>query len=443
MPLNTIKSLDTLFAEQGHDPFAEFEQQFRHQQYYDQQFRDITQQYAEEEFKSIIGSQLADLDVDKPIVIDGQGDNNIQFSKPDVNAFDATSTDLSDSLFPLGIVNPEPEIKPNAVPKPKNRKVIRKLGKSALVVTASIAAVGGGTRFIDHVIDMSSGGKAESSSLEIDNNVPAGGFLEAVPQTAIKIDNTVSEQPTTSTTTTPETTVPPRAATLIETVANGERRLEDIAGNKVGTLKIEGICLSDIDVSVANSADPVAHPEILDGFDWSLLNKNPELTPVESGDYEAARERLNPLYKLALNANPQQACEMPGVSEYAPRWSRHTSGSNDAVNTYRTPGELTPQAGIHPYSVLPGQYGVTYIEGHRTTESAPFLNLDALVPGQTAEFTDGYNIYTYQFIGFETVNPDINISEILAKTIDNKNTLIVSTCDEGGSVRLMALFVQQ
>ena len=218
-----------------------------------------------------------------------------------------------------------------------------------------------------------------------------------------------------------ETTISPRQSTLLEAVASGQYRLEDMPGTNVGTLNLGGICLDDVKVSVSNAV------EIAD-------------IPVGTANPEEARSLYNPLYRVETDDTPQLACDMPGQSEHAPRWAASTKGSQRIKNVYDSPAEMVPQANIHPYSVLPGKVGVTYIQGHRTSYSAPFKNIDALQAGQTATFSDGFNSYNYVFQGFEQVDPNINVNEILAKTIDGKNTLIISTCDEGDSVRLLAIF---
>jgi LPXTG-site transpeptidase (sortase) family protein len=228
--------------------------------------------------------------------------------------------------------------------------------------------------------------------------------------------------------------------TLLEMVAGGEYTLEGIAGNRVGSITIDGICLDDIDVYVTNAVDPVNNPAILDGFDWSTLSNDPTLPPVTMGDYEAARERLNPLYRARLDESPQEPCVMEGQSEYQERWLLPTKGSEQARATATNPSDLEPAATLHPLSSLPGQSGVTLIEAHRTTENAAFVNVDALIPGQTVEFSDEITGFSYDFVGFKDVSPDISIDEIRAMYEGDDDVLILSTCDDGSAIRLLTIF---
>jgi len=231
-----------------------------------------------------------------------------------------------------------------------------------------------------------------------------------------------------------------REKTLFEVVADGDQTLEGLAGQQVGSLKIDGICLDDIDVFVTHAVDPVNNPSILDGFDWNVLNSDSTMPPVVEGDLEAARERINPLYRARVDATPQQMCEMEGQSAYTERWVRTTRGSVEARNNSTHPSELQPSATLHPHSSLPGQPGVKLIESHRTTENAAFVNLDAIVPGQTAELSDGETEYSYNFVGFREVSPYISIEEIRAMSNGDEDMLVLSTCEDGSSVRLLAIF---
>jgi hypothetical protein len=228
--------------------------------------------------------------------------------------------------------------------------------------------------------------------------------------------------------------------TLLDIVDKGEKTLKELSRNRVGSLTMSGICMDNIDVFVANAVDPVHSPGVLDDFNWDSLNTDPSLPYVVIGDYEAARERLNPLYRARMDETPQIPCEMEGKSEYTERWLMPTKGSSEARTIAAHPSELAPAATLHPDSSLPGRAGVKVVEAHRTTESAAFVNTDALLPGQTAEFSDGNTSYSYNFVGFREVSPDILIDEIRALYAGDDDTLILSTCDDGSSVRLLSVF---
>lgn len=277
--------------------------------------------------------------------------------------------------------------------------------------------------------------KPEAS--EVEESIETTEEINQVVVDATKDATPQSEQPPL----TPEeqAIIDQKQKSLLEMVDDGEYSLEGLAGNEVGSLSLPGTCLDDVEIFVTNAVDPVNNPAVLDGLDWSKLNMDPTLPYVEVSNYEAARERLNPLYRARLDPTPQEACVIEGESEYAERWIVPTKGSAEARAIASHPSELTPTATLHPYSSLPGRSGVTLIEAHRTTESAPFLNNDALMPGQTAEFTNGNTTYSYDFVEFRRVDPNISINEIKALYDSEDDVLILSTCDDGSAIRLLTI----
>lgn len=326
-----------------------------------------------------------------------------------------------------------PVIEKKAKKAHKHRKSSKFLLKATAAIGIGLGASAASIPMMSAYEGLTANNKTEAQEPVAEAEVVSGQDEATEPQTTLATSApeqmtpiTVELSPVVSVTEPEvvEATLPPRAETLLESVANGERTLAEMPGTNVGTLSIEGVCLDDIQVSVTNAV------EMGD-------------IPVGTDNPEEARSLSNPIYRIERDATPQQACNIEGQSDHAPRWDSPVKGSARIKAEYSSPAELVPQANIHPYSALPGQEGVTYIQGHATTYSAPFMNLDAMRSGQIASFSDGYNSFNYVFIGYENVNPDISISEILNKTVDGKSTLIVSTCDDGEATRLLAIFVQQ
>ncbi|HUH07982.1 MAG TPA: class E sortase [Egibacteraceae bacterium] len=71
-----------------------------------------------------------------------------------------------------------------------------------------------------------------------------------------------------------------------------------------------------------------------------------------------------------------------------------------------TLGVLTKGPGHYPDSALPGQPGNFAVAGHRTTYGAPFMHLDALVPGDEIHVTDRTGAsHVYRVVQQQIVKP--------------------------------------
>ena len=60
--------------------------------------------------------------------------------------------------------------------------------------------------------------------------------------------------------------------------------------------------------------------------------------------------------------------------------------------------------GIHRSTLLPGQGGLVYVAGHRTTYLAPFAHLDTLRRGDTATMEMPYGTFRYRVTGTRIVD---------------------------------------
>ena len=121
------------------------------------------------------------------------------------------------------------------------------------------------------------------------------------------------------------------------------------------------------------------------------------------------------------------AGERAAVGPLARRY-RATLGEGDAVGRLRVPrlgldvvvvlgtedATLRDGPGIHRTTRLPGQGGLIYVAGHRTTYDAPFADVDRLRAGDVATMELPYGTFRYEVTGTRIVDDD-NLS-VLAPT---------------------------
>jgi sortase A len=69
------------------------------------------------------------------------------------------------------------------------------------------------------------------------------------------------------------------------------------------------------------------------------------------------------------------------------------------------PADLRKGPGHMPWTALPGQVGNALISGHRTTNGAPFYNLNRLEPGDTITVETLIGTHTYEVVGNQIVPP--------------------------------------
>ena len=142
-------------------------------------------------------------------------------------------------------------------------------------------------------------------------------------------------------------------------------------------------------------------------------------------ELEAKRHTL-----LATAPAPAQPGVPPDAS--APAAGRHVSigplarryratlGEGDAVGRLRVPrlgldvvvvlgtedATLRDGPGIHRTTRLPGQGGLIYVAGHRTTYDAPFADVDRLRAGDMATMELPYGTFRYEITGTRIVDDD-------------------------------------
>lgn len=96
------------------------------------------------------------------------------------------------------------------------------------------------------------------------------------------------------------------------------------------------------------------------------------------------------------------------------------------------PSQLKRAAGHYPGTPLPGQAGNASVAGHRTTYSAPFHNIDDLVPGDEIFFETIQGSFTYEVRDTVIVDPlDTSVIQPRNPTPDNpagENVVTLTAC---------------
>lgn len=142
-------------------------------------------------------------------------------------------------------------------------------------------------------------------------------------------------------------------------------------------------------------------------------------------ELEAKRHAL--LATAPTTAQPSAPTSTPGsaaggrasIGPLARRY-RATLGEGDAVGRLRVPrlgldvvvvlgtedATLRDGPGIHRTTRLPGQGGLIYVAGHRTTYDAPFADVDRLRAGDVATMELPYGTFRYEVTGTRIVDDD-------------------------------------
>jgi sortase A len=121
----------------------------------------------------------------------------------------------------------------------------------------------------------------------------------------------------------------------------------------------------------------------------------------------------------ATEASGEAPPDAPPPGRLAARY-RASLGEGDAVGRLRVPrlgldavvvlgtedDTLRDGPGIHRKTRLPGQGGLIYVAGHRTTYDAPFADVDRLRPGDTATMELPYGTFRYEVTGTRIVEDD-------------------------------------
>jgi sortase A len=118
---------------------------------------------------------------------------------------------------------------------------------------------------------------------------------------------------------------------------------------------------------------------------------------------------------------------VPDIGEGVARLEIPRISLNRIVVEGATAGDLKKGPGHFPETPLPGQLGNAAIAGHRTTNLAPFFDIDSLQPGDEIKVTTLNGQYVYKVTGTEVVAP--TDYALVIPTVDiTKATLTLVSC---------------
>ena len=142
-------------------------------------------------------------------------------------------------------------------------------------------------------------------------------------------------------------------------------------------------------------------------------------------ELEAKRHTLLATAPATAQPSAPAGAAGPGTGERVSigplaRRYRATLGEGDAVGRLRVPrlgldvvvvlgtedATLRDGPGIHRTTRLPGQGGLIYVAGHRTTYDAPFADVDRLRAGDVATMELPYGTFRYEVTGTRIVEDD-------------------------------------
>lgn len=295
---------------------------------------------------------------------------------------------------------------------------------------------------------------------------------EAVATTAVsetKATTTTIPQTTTTTTevlattTIPETVSPsapettqPEPYSLMGDLLSGNLNLSETGGRLFDvTIDMPTICLNGIDLYGGNIGD------LNDTVTLDILQASDKLTQderllIENGQASKAlkadiSQRFDPTYKVERAEQAQEDCGISiGSERYPARWLRTPQGSTAAMSLADEGvgvGDIQPVIGLDTRSAILCQTGNGVLFGHRTTEGAPFANLDGIKVGDPIVVTmDNGDTCTYMVESMESVLPTPEgLNSILnyQSPSGSTETLTVYTCDNASADRYVVRAVLQ
>jgi len=272
----------------------------------------------------------------------------------------------------------------------------------------------------------------------------------------------VTEAPTTTTVvaeaTVAESTVPvteaPAPMSLTEQFEAG-RSLDTMLGAKIGELILTQLCeKTDIYVeNVVDTSNPLNWPRLTADAQAKLAmlnDPNVQLTDDErlmleddiqqSGIANGPEDTIgigSPMYALlpqSPEADPELADCVPTIQ--STRGEQAAYGSTQAVMNGGMADQYIPIADVLPeFAALPGGGKVTYIQGHRSSQSAAFKDIHKLVNGNTAIYVgDDGEAIDYVVIGKERIDDDVNLYDLAARLnaqAAGQDWLVLQVCIDG------------
>lgn len=358
-----------------------------------------------------------------------------------------------------------------AQPRPERRQHQRRAWRErARTVGGTVLAIGLGTVIMRTVFPAEAAlnsGEAPSSSTEQEATKPVVNLPDPTEATitipATTLPETTTTAAETTTTTVPETTTtiaaPPttEAAPLSLTgqIMTGQVSLAERRGMELGMLRLDKFC-DDVRVYINNSIDftnadyvPLLSPEAqakvaelqtrqLNTSQRRILEDDIQQYGLIGGDGQPTGD---PLYALYPDNTPEDGCAPAAPN---PRDNQVSYGSSQAVNAGGAASQWQPTAILSEFGGIPGQATTTYIEGHRSSQSAAFNGLVQYALGDTVSYTVDGQTRVYQLVRTEEVDgstPLPNIMEQLNSEGGGSEQLVLQVCVDGNNaVRSLYVF---
>ncbi len=265
---------------------------------------------------------------------------------------------------------------------------------------------------------------------------------EAEPETTITV-TTTEKAPENTANSSPETTV--REQSKYEQVMSGSAAPNVLAGQVFAEVDIPAICLSGIDAYGSNrrsETDPSVLKYYLDQGVLSPSQYDVLLSGKASYSLKSYLfDQFDPIYKVNPAETPQQPCELlENNPAYPNRWDRTLIDSSVSGKETENLATIQPVVDINWEGALPGQVGNVIMSGHRTTESAPFANLDQLKTGDEVTITtDDGTKYIYVIESSRYVDGESEYAGAInyVSPSGSAKTITMVTCNEGSEERLL------
>jgi len=263
------------------------------------------------------------------------------------------------------------------------------------------------------------------------------------PTTTAAPTTTETASTTTEATTTTEA---PKPLTFSEEIKTGVREVMNAKGIKVGQLVFDKYC-TVIEVYVEN---PVPYAidanQVILSEEAKVLAEQLKRTDLSPKDRLAIEDTImqrglsdgngSPMYYIMPDKNLAAGC-MPTARDT--RADQTVYGSYDAnawgnqgikASALQAVADIVPEMGQ-----IPGMEDITYIQGHRSSQSAAFHGLSSFNRGDTVTYQGDDGVaYHYELAQQITINEVITPAQLKQFLLDNgtaSGDLVLQVCIEG------------